>query len=115
MTRERALGLIGEEFAAAGRAAGAGNEGMVRVCARRAAGIAIGVWLAEHPRPGWPPDAVGRLRCVESDGGFPEPVRLAARRLSARVKEDFTPRYASDPLEDSRTIIDHLLRDQTNP
>jgi hypothetical protein len=85
------------------------NEGMARVCARRAAGAAIAYWLQFNSRPGWRADAVSRLRHLEADPSFPPQIRDAARRLAARVTEQFTSPYFSDPLVDADVIIRHLL------
>lgn len=115
MTRDQALRMIEDEFTAARKADAAGNDGMVRVCARRAAGFAIGCWLDGRPQAGWTADAVGRLRSVEADETFPDLVRQAAHRLTARVKEDFSPQYANDPLDDARKVIAHFLQEGTTP
>jgi hypothetical protein len=109
MTKEETRRLVEQEFALARQAALAGNEGMVRVCARRAAGAAISYWLQTNDRPGWRSDALSRLRSLETDPSFPPEVRDAAMRLTARVTEQFASRFSSDPLEDSSVIIRHLL------
>ncbi len=109
MTKAETLQLVEQEFAAARQAAAAGNDGMARVCARRAAGAAIAFWLQLNERPGWGTDAMSRIRFLEADPAFPKDVREAAMRLTARVTPKFTPQYATDPIEDSATIIRHLL------
>ncbi len=109
MTREETLQLVEREFATARQAATAGNEGMVRVCARRAAGAAIAFWLQFNGRPGWRADAMSRIRHLEADQSFPQDVREAAMRLMARVTPQFTPRYPTDPVADATVIIQHLL------
>ena len=109
MTKEEALQLVEQEFAMARQAATAGNDGMVRVCARRAAGAAIAFWLQFNERPNWRADAMSRIRHLEADPSFPQNVREAAMRLMARVTPQFTPQYANDPIEDSTIIIRHLL------
>jgi hypothetical protein len=115
MSDDPAVRQIEAEFATAHRAGAAGNDGMVRVCARRAAGIAIGCWLARHPRTGWTADALGRLRSVAADSWFPEGVRRAAHRLTMRVKEDFTAQSELDPIADARAIIEHCMNDRADP
>jgi hypothetical protein len=109
MTKEDAVALIGKEFSQATQAASEGNSGMVRVCARRAAGIAIRFWLQQHPRKFWGMDAMNQLRNVHLDQSVPLGVRSAARRLTARITPEFEPPQKSDPLEDSKLIIDHFL------
>jgi hypothetical protein len=109
LTREAAVDLIEKEFSKAGQAAGEGNEGMVRVCSRRAAGIAIRFWLQQHPRKFWGMDAMNQLRNVHLDQSVPLGVRSAARRLTARIPAEFESPRKSDPVEDSRLIIQHFL------
>jgi len=111
MNKEQALGLIAREFAKAAAAKEVNNDGMVRVCARRAAGVAIRFWLQSNPRQGWGADAMNQLRNLQLDQTIPSPVRDAAMRLSTRITEQFTPAFSNDPVEDGKTIIDHLLND----
>jgi hypothetical protein len=85
------------------------NEGMVRVCARRAAGAAIRQWLAGQARPpAWGPTAVTRLRAIAVDESAPEAIRAAARRLSATVERDHTLPFDEHPLDDARLIVAHF-------
>lgn len=109
MTREEAHRAIGVEFAAAAAARKVGNEGMVRVCARRAAGASIGFWLQEHPRQAWRGDAMSRLKALEEDETVPPDVRQAAGRLTGRVTRSFRSPHVEDPLEDARLIVHTLL------
>jgi hypothetical protein len=114
MSRDRTCVLIERELARGRRALADGNEGMARVCARRAAGIAIGHCLDESRRSGWAADAVHRLRSVEGDGTFPESVRQAARRLTARVREDFTSPFQENPLDDAHIIVTHCMQEEAH-
>jgi len=109
MEKEQTLELIRLEFAAAAHAARSENEGMVRVCARRAAGAAITYWLQSHERLGWGNDAMNQLRSLAADRTAPQIVRDAAVRLSTRVNEQFSSPFQTDPVEDSRCIINYLL------
>lgn len=105
MDRDGLEAVLSGEFRKAREARDAGNGGKTRVCARRAAGAALGYWLERHPRDGWGVDAVSRLRAVAHGEEFPEDVRTAAVRLTARVTESFTSRFEADPLEDALRII----------
>jgi hypothetical protein len=105
LVRER----IAREFAAAKEARRAQNEGMVRVCARRAAGTAITYWLDRAGLTGWGMDAVTQLRTLQNEVSMPDPVRSAAARLVARVGDHFVAPFSADPLNDSRIIIEYLL------
>ena len=109
MTKEQALAQIEKEFATARQAEKAGNDGMVRVCARRAAGVAIGFWLQTQLRAGWGIDAMSQLRSLQADDSFPPEVRDAAGRLTTKITEQFTSPFATNPVEDSKKITQHLL------
>ena len=110
MTKAPILDRIAVELKTAQRAREAGNEGMARVCARRAAGAAISHWLERHPRQGWGADTMGQLRSLEHDESAPPDVREAAARLTAKITQHFTPPFPTDPIADSRVIINHFLR-----
>ncbi len=109
MTRETLLTQIDAEFKTAAHAQSIGNYGMVRVCARRAAGVAIAYWLQSHHRQGWGADAMNQLRSLRNDDSIPQPVRDAAERLTTKITQQFTPAFTADPILDSKTIINHLL------
>lgn len=79
-----------------------GNPGLARVCARRAAGIAIRKWLGQAG------DAMKQLGRLQADQRMPENVREAARRLSTKVQLDHTLPFESDPIEDARVIIEYV-------
>jgi hypothetical protein len=109
MTRAEAQEEIAVGFAVAEAARKIGNDGKVRVCARRAAGAAIRYWLTRHPRKNYGRDAMNQLRAVIRDQSAPQEVRSAARRLATKVTDRFLPVGNSDPLEDSKIIINHFL------
>ncbi len=106
---EQVLDRIRKEFDRAEEARKAGNLGMLRVCARRAAGMAITGWLDTHPRRGWGIDAVTQLQHLQAEETAPRDVRQAAQRLTARVNVDFQHPFQNDPVEDSQLIINWLL------
>jgi|WetSurMetagenome_2_1015567.scaffolds.fasta_scaffold19329_2 hypothetical protein len=109
MTLEEVRNIIQAELRTALQAERAGNEGMARVCARRAAGAAVGFWLEEHPQRGWGVDAMSRLRNLALAPGVPLPVREAASRLTARVAPALAPSTPDDPLAHARRIVRYLL------
>lgn len=84
----------------------AGNEGRARVCARRAAGLAIRQYFLEAHGTGYAPDALRALRRAADDDTLPAHVRHAVARLIAR-ENDPTPR-TTDPLQDAHVIISHF-------
>ncbi len=99
---------IEKELAKAEAALRDGNDGMVRVCARRAVGLAAEAWLERFPRKGWRGDALHQLRQIQQDLSFPSDIRQAAERLITRVTERNTAPFSTDPIADARTIITHL-------
>ena len=109
MNLESVREKIAREFATASDARRACNEGMVRVCARRAAGTAITFWLDRVGRTGWGMDAMTQLRKLQGDASMPDPVRDAAGRLTAKVGDQFVAPFSTDPIQDSKIIIEHLL------
>ena len=109
MNRDGALHSVATELAAAAAARAAGNHGMVRVCARRAAGAALRWWIVRNGLRNWGSDAVTQLRRLHSEAGVSEDVRGAAARLTARVREDFTLPFDHDPIDDSRLIVTWIM------
>ena len=110
MTKPQALEQIEKEFATAKQARNEGSDGMVRVCARRAAGVAVGYWLERNPRERWGVDAMSRLRSLQLDESLPTDVRDAATRLTTKVTKQFTSPFSTDTIHDSTIIINHLLQ-----
>lgn len=100
---------IQRELAKAEVALRDGNEGMVRVCARRAVGLAVKAWLDRFPRKDWCGDAMGQLRQIQQEESFPPEVRHAAERLITKVTERNTAPFTTDPIADARTITTHLF------
>ena len=100
---------IAAELAAAREAEHAHNDGKARVCSRRAAGVAIGWLLTKHPQESWGTDAITRLHHVQSDSGFPQEIRAAAMRLSARISQQFTYPSTTSPVDDAETIVTHVF------
>lgn len=109
LTKEQTLAQIQREMETAAVARKSGNEGMTRVCARRAAGIAIGYWLSNHLEKQWGADAMNRLRHSQHEPAVPAHVREAAVRLTTKITEQFTSPFPTDPLADSMNIIDYFL------
>lgn len=89
-----------------------GNEGMARVCARRAAGIAIRRWRAAQGLALWRGAALDHLRALPFAAEAPEAARQAAARLCARVARDHTLPFAEDPIDDAQVIVEALLGSQ---
>ncbi len=76
---------------------------MTRVCARRAAGIAIRESKGERG------SAVEQLRTLARDESAPESIRQAAERLGAAVQKDHTLPFDENPIQDAERIVAHFL------
>lgn len=101
---------IEHELTTAGIALTAGNDGKARVCARRAAGLAITWFCSQFPRPAWHTDAMSQLRHLKDDESFSSDVRDAATRLTTRITERFTYPFSTDPIEDARIIVNAITK-----
>lgn len=102
-------GEIYAELEAALRARRDGNEGMARVCARHAAGWAIGLAHQRFPRRGQRPNAFQLLRWYASLENAPAPLRQAADRLMQRITKEHELPHPEDPLEDAETLVRVML------
>ncbi len=96
---------INRELAIALSAQANGNHGRARVCARRAAGVAIGWYLRMIPHQGWGENVMSRLEHLKADNSFPENVRDAADRLSMKITNQFSYPSGHDPVRDAGMII----------
>lgn len=102
---ETALVAAAAELERGRRARAAGNEGMARTCARRAAGRALDVYALHRPGSSGGRSALGRLQALQHEPGVPEAVRRAAEHLTARVTADHTLPFADDPIADAAVIV----------
>jgi uncharacterized protein (UPF0147 family) len=108
--REYYFEQIEREFGLARKALHAGNDGMGRVCARRAAGQAITWFLTVHHKPGWGTDAMSQLQHLSKDATFPEEVRTAASRLTTKISDKFIYPFTTNPIDDATLVIAHITR-----
>lgn len=83
-----------------------GNSGRARVCARRAAGIALEDHYSRMGKNEGK-DAMKLLSHFSGEHDVPDDVRDAALRLQERVRHDFTS-ASEHPLNDARLIIDFV-------
>jgi len=112
--KEYYLEEIEKEFASAREALKIGNDGKARVCARRAVGHALEWYLTKFPGEGWGMDAMTRLVKLKEDKSFPEEIREAAARLTARISGQFTYPYKTNPEEDAGIIVDYVRKMMDN-
>jgi hypothetical protein len=97
---------IEAELAKAARARDDGREGLARVCARRAAGWALGPYYVKRMGRPAPASALDLLRWFHADPSASPELRRAAERLTVRVTEEHRLPHAEDPLTDARRIIE---------
>lgn len=97
------------ELSQAQTAREAGNEGKARVCARRAAGIAIGEYLHREgfPKPG--PSAFDRLNILATLPNVSARTRQIAQHLMLRVNEEFKLPIDIDLIAESKELAEILL------
>lgn len=98
------------EFERAEQARAKGNEGQARVCARRAAGIAIREYLARKGTPLSNPSAVDLLTLLKEDPLLSPDLKRIADHLTLRVTEEFKLPVNVDLVAEARRLCDELLK-----
>ena len=104
---------IEAEFEKAEQARALGNEGQARVCARRAAGIAIREYLT---RRGVRPPSVSAydlLNFLKEDPHLSPDLKRIADHLTLRVTEEFKLPVNADLVAEARTFCENLLQGTT--
>jgi len=103
---------IEAEFEKAGQARARGNEGQARVCARRAAGIAIREFLS---RRGIRPPSISAydlLNLIKDDPLLSPDLKSIANHLILRVTEEFKLPVDVDLVAEAKQFCDTLLRER---
>jgi HEPN domain-containing protein len=101
---------IEKEFQLAKQARERGNEGQARVCARRAAGIAVRDYLTRsgiHPHSA---SAYDLLNLLKDDPLLSPNLKLIADHLTLRVTEEFKLPVEADLVAEARKLCDELLK-----
>jgi hypothetical protein len=101
---------INAEFEKAEQARARGNEGQARVCARRAAGIAIREYLL---RQGIRPPSVSAydlLNLLKGDPSLSSELQQIAGHLTLRVTEEFKLPVNADLVAEARIFCEELLK-----
>lgn len=98
-----------DELARAETARAAGNEGMARVCARRAAGLVVNAYLRHRrlPLPG--PSAYDSLRYLVGLPDLPENIRDVAEHFLLRITPDHNLPVNADLVAEARWLKRQLL------
>jgi HEPN domain-containing protein len=98
------------EFEKAEQARMRGNEGQARVCARRAAGIAVREYLT---RRGIRPPSVSAydlLNLLKADPDLSPDLQRIADHLTLRVTEEFKLPIDADLVAEARKFCEELLK-----
>ena len=98
------------EFDRAEQARAKGNEGQARVCARRAAGIAIREYLARKGTTPPSTSSVDLLNLLKNDPLLSPELKLVVDHLTLRVTEDFKLPVDADLVAEARKLCDELLQ-----
>jgi HEPN domain-containing protein len=100
---------LNKEFELAERARAKGNEGQARVCARRAAGIAIREYLKRRGIQPRNTNSVDLLNLLKDDPLLSPDLKLIIDHLTLRVTEEFKLPVDVDLVAESRTLCTDLL------
>lgn len=101
---------IQAEFDRAAQARQRHNEGQARVCARRAAGIAVREYLSRRGIRPPSNSAFDLLNLVKDDPSLPSDLKLVADHLTVRVTEEFKLPVDVDLVAEARDFCDRLLK-----
>jgi hypothetical protein len=101
---------IEAEYERADQARARNNEGQARVCARRAAGIAIRDFLTRRGIRPPSTSSYDLLNLIKDDPLLPPDLKLVANHLTMRVTEEFKLPVEVDLVAESRQLCDWLLK-----
>jgi HEPN domain-containing protein len=105
MTHRSIAERVADELASAHKERGRGNEGRARVCARRAAGWAIGAHFARLTGAKPPRSVLSLLHWLHQRTDIDEEIRNAAMRLTIHVTPSHDLPFDEDPLVDAQCIV----------
>lgn len=109
MNQPEVISEINQEMSRALQARHEGNEGMARVCARRAVGWAIRLRFEDLLDESSTKNAYILLDWLANQESVAEPYRMAAARLTTRINEEHELPHEQDPLVDADQLIRVLL------
>jgi hypothetical protein len=99
------------EFGRAASARARGNEGQARVCARRAAGLAIREYLYRRGERVTTVSAYDLLNSLKDDPALPQDLLPLVEHLTLRVNEAFKLPVEADLVAEARMLCKALLPD----
>ena len=100
---------IQAEFKRAEEARARGNEGQARVCARRAAGIAVREYFMRQGIRPWSVSAYDLLNQLREDPQLAPDLKRIADHLTLRVTEEFKLPVDVDLVAEARELCEELL------
>jgi hypothetical protein len=103
---------IKEELLLAKQSRLEGNEGRARVCARRAAGAAVMVFLGKNGITQKPENAIQSLFIFGQLGGLPPQVQKAVDSLVQRVNQDHKLPPGVDLIHEAGIVIQYIENNQ---
>ena len=101
---------LAAEFERADQARARENEGQARVCARRAAGIAIREYFSRRGIRPASTSAYDLLNLIKDDPALPPDLQRIADHLTVRVTEEFKLPLDVDLVAEARQLCDELLK-----
>lgn len=107
---------IEQELHTAEKSRAAGNEARARICARRAAGLAVQAYYLARGEPLQDTSAYSLLRKFQADPHLPLEWKQIADLLLIKVEKDYTFPAQADVLAETRRLIlaieNHLKRNE---
>jgi hypothetical protein len=101
---------IQAEFEKAEEARARGNEGQARVCARRAAGIAVRQYLTRRSIRVLSTSAYDLLNLLKNEPNLAPDLKQIADHLTLRVTEEFKLPVNADLIAEARVLCERLLK-----
>jgi hypothetical protein len=111
MTNQTWENKFDDEIAHARSARAVGNEGMARVCARRAGGLVVGEYLRRQGRTVPSENAYDLLRYLREQPGTPVHLQKRLDRLLLRVNSEHQLPVQGDLISDAEWLRHTLLID----
>jgi HEPN domain-containing protein len=87
------------------------NEGQARVCARRAAGVAVREYLTRKGMRVPNMSVYDLLNLLKENAELPPDMQSIADHLTTRVNEDFQLPFDADLVAEARLLCDWLLNE----
>ena len=87
-----------------------GNDGMARVCSRRAVGAIVEAWMTVEYDPLYGTHTMSALRGLTQDEHMPPEIQEAANRLQHGIRAQHTENFPHSPIEDAILIVHFIKR-----